>query len=617
MTMSNTPSIAYLFPAVLCFSTVLFSSYPPRSLLVLRLIRFRQCGFEEQADDDATCDEDEVSAKAANLATWLVVVTALLSIVVSGFMSGLANRHGRRIPPVLVCLGEFVNCVLTSAVVRYKLPVEWLILGAAVEGASGTYTAFLMATSSYVSDLNTMDSDGNQPPGKEPLTEAEKGERYSFVEAALTVGILVGPICGGLVVQALGYTSFFLLLSALVLLLALYFTAVVPETLGLVVPAALPANDKNEDEAERGGACSGVACFGKGETTGSSDSTWSVFRLAFASRPYDPAGGTWEGGPAAIHSESGADSNSGGAHHRRRVRSNNQSTHNNSNNNNHHHHDDDAYSSETGSTGELNKNLLIYEECSEERRGDGDRGSRGSNVSDQDDHGGGSTCDGGGGGSESSSGTHRVDAIRLWRVSVAFMLLYGSNNAMAILFILYTARAWDWGSVEIGAFISVIGGVGTLSLLFSRRVCRWCSVELSDLAYMRVGALAAVLFNVSFALLHSPLAAYCLVPLLGVQMGAMPSYRALYAAAYEPADRSRIFAAVSVLEAVPDLLAPLVFTQIYAHTVSVFPTAAFFCIGVSSLVAFMLLSSAKTTILACDVTERRPSSSLVVGRSGT
>mmetsp|Transcript_1525 Transcript_1525/g.3083 ORF Transcript_1525/g.3083 Transcript_1525/m.3083 type:complete len:617 (+) Transcript_1525:305-2155(+) len=616
MTMSNTPSIAYLFPAVLCFSTVLFSSYPPRSLLVLRLIRFRQCGFEEQADDDATCDEDEVSAKAANLATWLVVVTALLSIVVSGFMSGLANRHGRRIPPVLVCLGEFVNCVLTSAVVRYKLPVEWLILGAAVEGASGTYTAFLMATSSYVSDLNTMDSDGNQPPGKEPLTEAEKGERYSFVEAALTVGILVGPICGGLVVQALGYTSFFLLLSALVLLLALYFTAVVPETLGLVVPAALPANDKNEDEAERGGACSGVACFGKGETTGSSDSTWSVFRLAFASRPYDPAGGTWEGGPAAIHSESGADSNSGGAHHRRRVRSNNQSTHNNSNNNNHHHHDDDAYSSETGSTGELNKNLLIYEECSEERRGDGDRGSRGSNVSDQDDHGGGSTCDGGGG-SESSSGTHRVDAIRLWRVSVAFMLLYGSNNAMAILFILYTARAWDWGSVEIGAFISVIGGVGTLSLLFSRRVCRWCSVELSDLAYMRVGALAAVLFNVSFALLHSPLAAYCLVPLLGVQMGAMPSYRALYAAAYEPADRSRIFAAVSVLEAVPDLLAPLVFTQIYAHTVSVFPTAAFFCIGVSSLVAFMLLSSAKTTILACDVTERRPSSSLVVGRSGT
>mmetsp|Transcript_45183 Transcript_45183/g.88918 ORF Transcript_45183/g.88918 Transcript_45183/m.88918 type:complete len:618 (+) Transcript_45183:198-2051(+) len=617
MTMSNTPSIAYLFPAVLCFSTVLFSSYPPRSLLVLRLIRFRQCGFEEQADDDATCDEDEVSAKAANLATWLVVVTALLSIVVSGFMSGLANRHGRRIPPVLVCLGEFVNCVLTSAVVRYKLPVEWLILGAAVEGASGTYTAFLMATSSYVSDLNTMDSDGNQPPGKEPLTEAEKGERYSFVEAALTVGILVGPICGGLVVQALGYTSFFLLLSALVLLLALYFTAVVPETLGLVVPAALPANDKNEDEAERGGACSGVACFGKGETTGSSDSTWSVFRLAFASRPYDPAGGTWEGGPAAIHSESGADSNSGGAHHRRRVRSNNQSTHNNSNNNNHHHHDDDAYSSETGSTGELNKNLLIYEECSEERRGDGDRGSRGSNVSDQDDHGGGSTCDGGGGGSESSSGTHRVDAIRLWRVSVAFMLLYGSNNAMAILFILYTARAWDWGSVEIGAFISVIGGVGTLSLLFSRRVCRWCSVELSDLAYMRVGALAAVLFNVSFALLHSPLAAYCLVPLLGVQMGAMPSYRALYAAAYEPADRSRIFAAVSVLEAVPDLLAPLVFTQIYAHTVSVFPTAVFFCIGVSALVAFMLLSSAKTTILACDVTERRPSSSLVVGRSGT
>jgi hypothetical protein len=49
---------------------------------------------------------------------------------------------------------------------------------------------------------------------------------------------------------------------------------------------------------------------------------------------------------------------------------------------------------------------------------------------------------------------------------------------------------------------------------------------------MKVGAVSSACFSVGFALLNSPIAAYCLVPLLGVQMGAIPSYRALYAAAY-------------------------------------------------------------------------------------
>jgi hypothetical protein len=49
-----------------------------------------------------------------------------------------------------------------------------------------------------------------------------------------------------------------------------------------------------------------------------------------------------------------------------------------------------------------------------------------------------------------------------------------------------------------------------------------------------------------------------------------------------------VFAAVSVLESVSSLLAPLLFNQIYAATVSLFPQAVFIAMSISCLGAVVL-----------------------------
>ncbi len=35
---------------------------------------------------------------------------------------------------------------------------------------------------------------------------------------------------------------------------------------------------------------------------------------------------------------------------------------------------------------------------------------------------------------------------------------------------LYTAHEWGWGAVQIGYFLSALGGAGTLNLLIGRRM---------------------------------------------------------------------------------------------------------------------------------------------------
>jgi len=114
-----------------------------------------------------------------------------------------------------------------------------------------------------------------------------------------------------------------------------------------------------------------------------------------------------------------------------------------------------------------------------------------------------------------------------------------------------------------------------------------------------------VSFNLLFGLLSSPTVAFALLPFTAFNLGALPSYRSVYSRCYGVEDKSRVFAAVSMLEAVPNIIAPLVYNQIFAFTVSTsFPETVFMVIATSGLIAAYLLWNAETTMLfSCDDAE--------------
>jgi MFS family permease len=151
------PAAAWLYPAVLFYSIVLFGIITPRGILAIDLVRLRVCG-NMKSSDNLDCNEDEVSRQAAQLSSWIGIVNALPQIFVSGVMGSIADRFGRRYPAIIACSGELLASILIACIAHYTLEPEWLIACAFVEGVTGSYTTFLASTSAYIADLNFLEA---------------------------------------------------------------------------------------------------------------------------------------------------------------------------------------------------------------------------------------------------------------------------------------------------------------------------------------------------------------------------------------------------------------------------------------------------------------------------
>ena len=87
------------------------------------------------------------------------------------------------------------------------------------------------------------------------------------------------------------------------------------------------------------------------------------------------------------------------------------------------------------------------------------------------------------------SGEATVPALKLHVVSFAFMVLFGTYNAMNQLFFLYSNRVWGWDSSTYGTFSAISGSVGALNLiLFRRFVACGFGRALEDVPFICFGA---------------------------------------------------------------------------------------------------------------------------------
>jgi len=87
-----------------------------------------------------------------------------------------------------------------------------------------------------------------------------------------------------------------------------------------------------------------------------------------------------------------------------------------------------------------------------------------------------------------------VPALKLHKVSLAFMVLFGTYNAVNQLFFLYSNRVWGWDSATYGTFSAISGSVGALNLiLFRRLVAYGFGRALEDVPFICFGAAGKVI----------------------------------------------------------------------------------------------------------------------------
>ena len=115
-------------------------------------------------------------ATAARYVGWIGGLWAAMSFIASPIIGALSDRFGRR--PVL--LGSMFGAAVDFSVMALAPTVGWLFLGRAL---SGVTSSSVVTANAYITDITP---------------EKDRAGRFGLLNAAFGVGLMLGPILGGL-----------------------------------------------------------------------------------------------------------------------------------------------------------------------------------------------------------------------------------------------------------------------------------------------------------------------------------------------------------------------------------------------------------------------------------
>jgi MFS family permease len=172
------------------------------------------------------CQNDAVSSRSSLFLLYGGLCSGILAAITSPKLGALSDRFGRKKFMILNTCGALFGEVLTILAAKFPdvVHVNWILVGYALEGLSGSFIVGMALAHSYASDCS--------PPQKRNVA-------FAYFHAALFSGIAIGPVVAGYIVSArqkyVGKTDavlliFYLALGAHCLFIA-FLIFVVPESL--------------------------------------------------------------------------------------------------------------------------------------------------------------------------------------------------------------------------------------------------------------------------------------------------------------------------------------------------------------------------------------------------
>lgn len=241
------PSIYWMLGPFFIVALAFGGSLPPKLNLILQLV-CRQY-IDEQASehpgytklpavdfgggDNDQCRIPEVQSRVSMFTLWINLITGLISAFASPKLGALSDRYGRKKIIVITSIGTILGEVITIVAASHPetFNVEWLLVGAVLDGMTGSFIVAMAITNSYITDCT--------PP-------AGRNVAFGLIHGCLFSGIALGPIIAGYLVKYTGkIVVVFYILLGVHTTFAAFMALVVPESVSK--KRQLAAREKHEE----------------------------------------------------------------------------------------------------------------------------------------------------------------------------------------------------------------------------------------------------------------------------------------------------------------------------------------------------------------------------------
>ncbi|KAH8659831.1 major facilitator superfamily domain-containing protein [Xylariales sp. PMI_506] len=197
------PSVYWLIGPYLLYTLAFGGIMIPRVNLVVSLICRQYYAEQSRLDpafsiepvalggDNPQCLIADVQRRVAALTLAVGTVTGALSALVVPRLGSLSDRYGRTRLLALTSCGGLAGEVFFILAARLPdaFDYRWLLLGALLDGATGSFTAGSILATSYASDCT--------PP-------AHRAVHMGYLHACMSAGFALGPMVAGYLVQWTG-----------------------------------------------------------------------------------------------------------------------------------------------------------------------------------------------------------------------------------------------------------------------------------------------------------------------------------------------------------------------------------------------------------------------------
>ncbi|BFZ07450.1 hypothetical protein BsWGS_10489 [Bradybaena similaris] len=170
--------------------------------------------------DTTDSENDAINAiqkQASNIYLYANIVTNIPAFFVCLFAGSISDFLGRKCPLICSVLGLIIKTAILCIVIKLKLDVQLIYIGAAVEGIMGSYFTTTMAVTAIITDI-TQD-------------ETTKAVRFAVIEGLILVFGALTQVAVGYLIERTGFFIPVLMCDCILVIPLLAIIFLLPETL--------------------------------------------------------------------------------------------------------------------------------------------------------------------------------------------------------------------------------------------------------------------------------------------------------------------------------------------------------------------------------------------------